>query len=106
MYRVCFLMKVKKDQLEAYLAAHEPVWPDMLQAMQDSGIRNYSMFHREDGLLVGYLEAEDPQEALRRCAKADASRRWHEHMDPFFESVAPGLSAGEPLFLSEYFYMA
>ncbi len=106
MNRICFLMKVKTDQLEAYLAAHEPVWPDMLQAMHDSGIRNYSMYHREDGLLVGYLEAEDPQEALGRCAKTDASRRWQEHMAPFFESVAPGLGAGEPLFLPEYFHMA
>jgi L-rhamnose mutarotase len=106
MDRVCFLLKVKKDQLEAYLAAHEAVWPEMLRAMHDSGIRNYSMYQREDGLLVGYLEAEDTQEALRRCAETDASRRWHEYMAPFFESVSPGLRAGEPLFLPEYFYMA
>ena len=104
MKRVCFLLKVKKDMLESYKEHHEPVWPEMLKAMRDAGIRNYSMFHREDGLLVGYFEAEDPEEALRKSAATDASRRWQEYMAPFFEPVSPGLEKGKSLALKEYFY--
>ena len=106
MKRVCFLLKVKKDKLKSYKEHHEPVWPEMLKAMHDAGIRNYSMFCREDGLLVGYFEAEDPEEALRKSAATDASKRWHEYMAPFLGSVAPGFENGKPLVLEEYFYMA
>ncbi len=105
MKRMCFLLRVKKDKLKSYQEHHEPVWPEMLKVMQDAGIRNYSMFLREDGLLVGYFEAEDPEGALRKSAATDVSRRWQEYMAPFFESVAPELEKGKPLFLKEYFYM-
>ncbi|MBN1256245.1 MAG: L-rhamnose mutarotase [Planctomycetes bacterium] len=106
MNRICFLYKAKEDQLAAYKKAHEPVWPEMLQAMQDVGISNYSQFCREDGLLVGYLEVEgDPGEALSKLAETDASKRWKEYMSPFFEPVAPGLANDEPQMLEQYFYM-
>jgi L-rhamnose mutarotase len=56
MERVCFLLKVKSDRLEEYKKRHEAVWPEMLQALRETGWHNYSLFLREDGLLVGYLE--------------------------------------------------
>lgn len=106
MKRMCGIWQVKKGQLRNYLKHHEPVWPEMLKAMRRAGIRNYSMFYRSDGLLVGYLEAKDPMRALRRCARTDASRRWHIFMAPFFDAVQPGMKKGQPLFLKEYFYMS
>jgi L-rhamnose mutarotase len=33
--------------------AHVQVWPEMLEALRQSGWRNYSLFLRPDGLLVG-----------------------------------------------------
>ena len=99
MKRMCGLWQVKKGMLQQYLEAHEPVSAEMLKAMHDCGIRNYSMFFREDGLLVGYFEADDPAEALRKCAATDASKRWAKFMEPYFEA------GHSPLFLKEYFYM-
>ena len=52
MKHVCFLLRVQPERLEEYLQAHQ-VWPEMLDAMHNAGIRNYSMFYRKDGLLVG-----------------------------------------------------
>lgn len=105
MKRVCVLFKLKRGQLKSYLKHHKNVWPEMLKAMRRSGVRNYSMFYRKDGLLVGYCEAKNPMRALRQCARTDASRRWHIYMAPFFDAVQPGLKKGQPLLLKEYFYM-
>jgi len=102
---MCCLLKVPREKLEEYKKAHQ-VWPEMLKAMHDAGIRNYSISHREDGLLVGYFEADDCEEALRRCAGTDASKRWGEYMKPFFESVWPGYEPLQAQSLQEYFYMA
>ena len=64
MRRVCFLLRVKPTRLAEYRRRHEEVWPDMLAALRDTGWRNYSLFLRPDGLLVGYFETDDLDSAL------------------------------------------
>ena len=68
MARYCFLLQARPERLEEYRTQHRAVWPDMLHALRDSGWRNYSIFARPDGLLVGYVEgggpARDPSKAL------------------------------------------
>ena len=59
MERVCFLLRVKPERLDEYRARHRAVWEPMLSALRDTGWRNYSLFLRPDGLLVGYLECDD-----------------------------------------------
>ena len=104
MKRVCFTLQVRKDRVQDYLRAHA-VWPEMLQAMSEAGIRNYSMFIRRDGLAVGVFEAEDPEESLRRVGHTEVSRRWQAHMAEFFESGSGDLQRGGPEWLAEYFRM-
>lgn len=59
MQRVCFLLKVREDRIAEYRARHAAVWPEMRAALSATGWHNYSLFLRDDGLLVGYLETED-----------------------------------------------
>ncbi|MFF9019647.1 L-rhamnose mutarotase [Streptomyces eurythermus] len=86
MQRVCFLLKVRADRLEEYRARHAAVWPEMLDALKAAGWHNYSLFLREDGLLVGYLETEDFAAARARMAATEVNARWQQEMAPFFES--------------------
>jgi len=69
--------------LVEYNRRHEQVWPEMLQALTETGWRNYSLFLRPDGLLVGYLETSDFQESLRLMAATDVNERWQRQMTPF-----------------------
>ncbi len=87
MQRVCFLLKVKKDRLEEYKRRHREVWPEMLQALRETGWHNYSLFLREDGLLVGYLETPDFQKAREGMAAREVNARWQREMAPFFEEL-------------------
>ena len=57
--RACFLLNVRREKIEEYKIRHAQVWPEMLAALRESGWRNYSLFLRPDGLLVGYCEADD-----------------------------------------------
>ena len=66
--RVCFLLKVRPERLAEYKERHKAVWPEMLAALRETGWRNYSLFLRADGLLVGYLETPDFAAALRGMA--------------------------------------
>ncbi len=87
MQRVCFLLKVKADRLEEYKRRHEHVWPEMLAALRETGWHNYSLFLREDGLLVGYLETPDFQKALAGMAAKPINEKWQAEMGPFFERL-------------------
>jgi L-rhamnose mutarotase len=85
--RVCFLLKVRPERLEEYKRRHAAVWPEMLEALRETGWRNYSLFLRPDGLLVGYLETPDFEAARRGMAEREINARWQREMAPFFEDL-------------------
>ena len=87
MQRICFLLKVKQARLEEYKRRHAAVWPEMLDALRQTGWGNYSLFLREDGLLVGYLETPDFDKARAGMAVRDVNARWQREMGDFFESL-------------------
>jgi len=84
MQRICFLLQVKPDRLEEYKLRHAAVWPEMLAALRETGWSNYSLFLRNDGLLVGYLETEDFARALSGMASREVNSRWQREMADFF----------------------
>ena len=88
MRRHCFLLQVRPDRLEEYRRRHAAVWPDMLAALRDTGWRNYSLFLRDDGLLVGYVECDDLAAAQRAMAATDVNARWQAEMAPFFTGLS------------------
>jgi L-rhamnose mutarotase len=85
MERVCFLLRVRPDRLDEYRGRHEAVWPEMLDALRETGWGNYSLFLRDDGLLVGYLETDDFAAAQRGMEETDVNARWQAEMAEFFE---------------------
>ena len=105
MQRVCFLAKVKPERLDEYKRRHEQVWPEMLEALRETGWRNYSLFLRDDGLLVGYFETPDLKAAFAGMEAREVNARWQADMAPFFE----GLEGRRPdegfLALEEVFHL-
>lgn len=84
MARYCFLLHVRPDLLDEYTRRHAQVWPDMLRALADTGWRNYSIFAREDGLLVGYVEAADLAAAQAAMEATEVNSQWQAEMAHYF----------------------
>jgi L-rhamnose mutarotase len=103
--RYCFNLQVRPDRIEEYVERHRAVWPEMLDALKQSGWHNYSLFLREDGLLVGYVEADDLTAAQAAMAATEVNARWQAEMSEFFS----GLDARPPdesfLLLREVFHL-
>jgi L-rhamnose mutarotase len=87
MTRYCFMLHVRPELLAEYRERHAAVWPDMLRALRDTGWRNYSIFAREDGLLVGYVEADDLAAAQRAMAATEVNARWQADMSRYFTGL-------------------
>jgi L-rhamnose mutarotase len=83
--RICFCLQVKPDRLEEYKARHRNVWPEMQEALRRAGWHNYSLFLRDDGLLVGYLETPDFARARSEMSATEVNARWQAQMAEFFE---------------------
>lgn len=73
-------------RLDEYRERHRNVWPEM-RALRAAGRRNYSLFLREDGLLVGHLETEDFAAARAAMAATEVNARRQAEMAPFFEDL-------------------
>ena len=84
MPRYCFISHVDRRNLAAYRERHASVWPEMLRALRDAGWRNYSLFLSDDGLLVGYFEADDADAAQARMAATEVNARWQREMAALF----------------------
>jgi L-rhamnose mutarotase len=82
--RYCFVLQVRPDLLADYTARHAAVWPEMLTALQKSGWERYSLFARPDGLIVGYVEADNLEAAQAAMADTEVNARWQNEMSRFF----------------------
>ena len=103
--RVCFQLQVKPERMREYVERHRAVWPEMLQAIADAGRRNYSLFLRDDGLLIGYYETDDDAASAAALAADPRTAEWEAQAADFFEAL-PGTrpDQGAPQ-LTEVFHL-
>ncbi len=106
MQRICFALQVRPERLEEYKQRHRAVWPEMQQALRETGWRNYSLFLRDDGLLIGYLETENFERAREEMAKREINERWQREMAPFFVQPSGDLPDRVMAPLEEVFHLA
>jgi L-rhamnose mutarotase len=103
--RVCFQLQVRPDRIEEYRERHRAVWPEMLTALVETGWRNYSLFLRADGLLIGYFETDSLEQALAGMEATDVNARWQAEMAEFFEDLGDARPDTGFLRLDEIFHL-
>ena len=103
--RICFQLQVQKNRMDEYKARHRVVWPDMLDALRQTGWTNYSLFLREDGLLIGYLETSDFDLARAGMALREVNNRWQAEMKGFFEDPQERPADRQLELLEEVFHL-
>lgn len=106
MARHCFTLQVRPDRLDEYKAAHAAVWPEMLDALSRHGWKDYSLFLREDGLLIGFVESDDLDASLAGMQNEDVNARWQKEMTAFFEPLESGAADTSLTLLERVFYLA
>lgn len=62
----------------------------MREALSGAGWRDYSLFLRPDGLLIGYLHCEKFENAKAAMKGLEINQRWQREMAPFFEGLTGG----------------
>jgi L-rhamnose mutarotase len=105
MQRYASIFRIKPELKEEYRKDHDEIWPDMAEAIRNSGIRNYSIFFRKDGTLFAYFEADNPEAAFEYIAGQEVNERWQKAMDRYFVKVDSALLGPEMEELEEVFHI-
>ncbi|WP_263354397.1 L-rhamnose mutarotase [Acidicapsa acidisoli] len=102
--RVAFLLRLRPGMGEAYDRSHEHVWPEMLDLLKRSGVSEYSIFRRDE-MLVLVMCVEDFDTVWDRIEADPINTRWQQAMAPYFEPIGD-LRPGERFpMLREVFYL-
>jgi L-rhamnose mutarotase len=86
--RSAFVLRVRPDRIDDYLESHRNVWPEMLDALREAGIRNYTIF-RAGIEVFGYFESDDLEQAAAYLAAQEVSARWQDTMAELLEERVP-----------------
>jgi L-rhamnose mutarotase len=86
--RSAFVLRVRPEKIEEYVEAHRDVWPEMLDALRDAGIRNYTIF-RDGNQVFGYFESDDLAASEAYLARQEVSTRWQDRMAELLEERVP-----------------
>ncbi len=105
MKRYAFIMRIRPELRAEYQKAHDEIWPDMAAAIRKSGIRNYSIYFRQDGTLFAYLESKDPGAAFAWLGKTEVNARWQKAMDRFFVKKDPSTLGPDVEVIEEVFHI-
>lgn len=102
--RYAFQLRLKPGVEDAYEESHKAVWPEMLALLKRAGISEYSIYRR-DQLLVLALRCEDFEASWRTVEADPVNTRWQLAMAPYFETLE-GLRPGERFpMMEEVFYL-
>lgn len=93
MQRVAFLLRLSPGAAPAYDQAHRHVWPEMLELLKSAGVSEYSIFRRDE-LLVLVMRVEDDFDSTWSRIESDpVNSRWQQAMSAYFapaETTRPG----------------
>lgn len=88
MERFCFTFEIKPGTEDEYKRRHDEIWPELVQAIEDAGLSNYSLFRR-GAQVVAYVECEpDAATAFAKVGAHEANARW----SAWFEDVIVSLT--------------
>jgi L-rhamnose mutarotase len=103
--RICFQLQVKPDRIADYVERHRAVWPEMLAAIHDAGRRNYSLYLRDDGMLIGYYETDDDAASAAALAADPRTAEWEESSTDLFVSLRGDRADQSAVQLREVFHL-
>jgi len=88
MERFAFAIGLRPEAIDEYRRIHAAVWPDVLDQIRRSNIRNYSIFFR-DGLLFAYYEyvGTDHASDMAKMAEDPRTQAWWEITMPMQERL-------------------
>ena len=86
MQHILFKQKVKTERRDEYIEAHRNSWPELLEALKESGVEREIIWMDGDYIFI-YVMAEDFDGAIDNQKKTDVFQKWIEKMTPLLAEI-------------------
>lgn len=79
MARYMFMWQCRPGTEEEYVERHQAVWPEVIRALKEAGLRNFSTFMKGNQL-YGFIEADDFKTSWAKFQADPETQRWEAYM--------------------------
>ena len=87
MERLCFTFEIRPGTEAEYKKRHDEIWPELVDAINDAGLANYTLFRRGT-TITGYVECSpDVATAFAKLAPTDVNARWAKWFEEIIVSL-------------------
>ncbi len=96
-------MQLHRGFEEEYRRRHDNLWPELQQLLNQTGVRDYSIYlDEETNTLFGVMQVEEP-ELLEKMAEHPVMKKWWAYMKDIMDTNPDNSPVSIPL--KEVFYL-
>ncbi len=96
-------MQLHRGFEEEYRRRHDNLWPELQQLLNQTGVRDYSIYlDEETNTLFGVMQVEDP-DLLEKMAEHPVMKKWWAYMKDIMDTNPDNSPVSIPL--KEVFYL-
>ena len=104
MKRVAFKMKMKPGFKQEYIERHNEVWPEIVELIKRSGVRDYSIFLDEETNILFAVQKTSGDVSSQDLGFDEIQQKWWDYMSDIMEANPDNSPVTVPL--EEVFYLA
>tara|TARA_R110001583_G_scaffold195404_1_gene372791 strand:+ start:21348 stop:21662 length:315 start_codon:yes stop_codon:yes gene_type:complete len=97
MEQIAFKMQLNPGQATEYKRRHDAIWPDLVLALKDAGICDYSIFLDEETHILFAVLRRTNNHGMDALPKTDIMKKWWAHMGDIMATNPDNSPASRPL---------
>jgi L-rhamnose mutarotase len=73
-------MKLKPGFKEEYKKRHNPIWPELIELLKKSGVKDYSIFYDEETNILFAVQKIDGDQGSQDLGENEHVKKWWKYM--------------------------
>ncbi len=94
---IAFRMVLNPGMRDEYERRHRHIWPELLDALRDAGVREYDIFLDEDTHHLFAVLKRTPDHHMDRLPTLDIMRKWWDRMADIMQTAPDHAPLQQPL---------
>lgn len=95
--KIAFKMKLHSGKLEEYRRRHDEIWPELVEALHEAKIRDYSIYYDDETRILFATMWRSKDHGLEALSKSELMRKWWSHMADIMETHPDNEPIATPL---------
>lgn len=101
MEQIAFRMRLNPGQKAEYKRRHDEIWPELVELLKNSGIKDYSIFYDEDSHFLFAVLRRTAEHKMDNLPAHEIMQKWWCYMADIMKTspdCAPEVLALQPVF--------